>query len=152
MPDTANKVLRAPLVGMHFRPPAKVILASLPAGAGLQLELEPENPYDPKALRVLVSPDEIPAGQHESLAEALPASGHELHEVLAGEPVWLGYVADSDGKICQTARLPGNRELGEAMLSGPDWTCRLGFDATGKPLVVMIVPSGQDDGQAEETC
>lgn len=127
----------APLVGMHFRPPAKLVLAALPAGAKLVLVPEPENPYDHKAIKVLVAPGEIPVSQHETLALALPATGFDLFEVLAMEQVFLGYVADSEGKLCQTRGFNGNAEIAAAVgVEGWPAPAVLAFDPSGQPCVV----------------
>ena len=135
--------LYAPLVGMHFRPPAKQVLASLPSGCALSLVPEPENPYDAKAIRVEVLPAEtIPLSQMEVLAQALEGTGHELHEIMSpgAEPLHLGYVGDSDGKVCRQANSPGNREVAELFSNlGAPWPATLAFAPDGNPLVRVEV-------------
>lgn len=133
-----TKTISAPLVGMHFRPPAKTVLANLPGGCELILDPEPGNQFDPKAIRVLVSPSQLPRSQYEALEEALPGQGTTLTDVLDDGMIWLGYVADSDGKICKESRQAGNREVGELMLDGSH-QARLGFAPDGKALVVVTV-------------
>lgn len=127
------------LVGAHFRPPAKQVLANLPSGAELVLSPEPENPYDPNALRVLVWPGEIPEVMHSSLDEALQGTGHDLGELLASEePFWLGYVAASGGKpLTKAALSAGNKEFLALMAASPDHSAKLAFDAAGLPLVML---------------
>lgn len=129
------KTLTVPLVGMHFRPPAKQVLAALPSGAELILEPEPENPYDPKAVKVLARTKAIPTSQHSSLDESLQGTGVYLQDLLAWEDIWLGYVADSDGKVCAGGK-PGNREVVSAMLSASH-QATLVFLPDGKPAVVV---------------
>ena len=107
------------LVGAHFRPPAKLLLGHLPSGARVTLEPEPDNPYDEHAVKVWISPDEIPATEHEALAAELPGFGMSLEELLATSRVHLGYVAASDGKPLAIGRerragLVGNREVAGA--------------------------------------
>ena len=41
-----------PLVGAHFRPPAKALIQSLPVGQVLRLSREPDNQYDTNAIQV----------------------------------------------------------------------------------------------------
>lgn len=123
------------LVGAHFRPPAKAIIASLPAGAELRLEAEPDNPYDSKALQVWVHARQC---EREALSEALQGTGFEPEDVLAGE--WqLGFLPDSDGKACKASGLPGNREAAQfiAASGGGGVECWLGFAPDGKPEVIM---------------
>jgi hypothetical protein len=138
------KSLVTPLVGSHFHPPAGLVLQHLPAGAQLVLEPEPSNPFDAKAIRVLCSPEAIPAGQHQGLDQALGGAGFTLGELLAigtghgsGQSplIWLGFVPDSDGKMCKAKGLPGNREVGEIIGAGPQWEATLDFDPEGKPQV-----------------
>ena len=97
-----------PLVGAFFRPPAKQLLSVLPAGAQLQLLSDPDNPWDPKAIMVLVDPrSEIPEESTAQLDLALSGTGWIAEEILASaEPQHLGYLMDSDGKIA--AGRPGN--------------------------------------------
>lgn len=137
------QILVAPLVGMHFRPPAKAILAALRAGSPLVLEPEPDHPYDPKAIKVLVDLREVlTLSQYPALDGACAESGHSLVELLeAGGLFHLGYVADSDGKA--KGDWSGNREIGQAIWHNqPKDTqafAALAFDGNGKPLVKFII-------------
>ena len=131
----------AQIVGIHFRPPAKQVLAHLPAGARLWLVPEPDNPYDAKAIKVMVSPKAIPESEHASLEFEMEGTGFFLVDVLEESRIWLGYVADSDGKACRAAAAPGNREIGELAFGilGEAWQAgapgTLTFDPAGKPCV-----------------
>lgn len=127
--------LLIPLVGSHFRPPASLVLASLPAGTELRLVPEPTNPYDPGAVQVWVSPASIPDSQYAGLEESLPASGHDLSELLAGPDLMLGYLcAATNGK--QLGKAPAgevwvsNADLPEGASEGV-----LVFSSTGQALV-----------------
>ena len=153
-----TKTLSAPLVGSYFRPPAKLILDSLPAGCQLVLEPDPMHAYDPKAIKVSVATSAIPRSQHARLEAELPSAGWQLEDLLRlgtnnndaasldelVEPlVWLGFVADSDGAAMAKMkaagadkRLVGNREVAEAMLDRTH-SAKLGFDPAGKPLVIV---------------
>lgn len=125
------------LVGMHFHPPAKLLLASLPAGASLQLQREPDNPYDENAISVWLSPGEIPESQHSKLDEELGGFGFDLAEILQGEALMLGHVAATGGKPLKGTSYAGNLEvlelLGERGLDQLE--VKLGFSPEGKPLL-----------------
>ena len=129
--------LLVPIVGMHFRPPAKQVLAVLPSGAKLGLEPEPENPYDEKAIKVFVCvADEVREAQYPALAAALVGVGQELDELIGrSEPMQLGYIADSDGKALRNSGGSGNREVGELMrlaaAAGEQVSATLEFDPSG---------------------
>lgn len=102
MPRAAKVVLDPAvpyIVGMHFRPPAKAVMAHLPAGASLLLVREPENPYDPNAIKVLVGTDAIPATQAESFAEACATMGREPEDFYDHDgPFHLGYIQAAHAK------------------------------------------------------
>jgi len=135
------KSIVVPLVGMHFRPPAKQVLEHLPAGAELGLRPEPENPYDAKAISVWVVPaTQVPVTEHEMLSARLQGTGNELEELLEMPELQLGYIADSDGKAQRASGGPGNREAGELAVEvlGADWVRAFGkleFAPDGKPQV-----------------
>lgn len=133
--------LTVPLVGAHFLPPAKWILAALPSGARLRLEPEPENPYDPKAIRAFGRAGDVPDSQHAELVEILSGAGFDLVEVLALPEIWLGFLADSDGKLGAQG---GNREVAGladgARLSVGELAAELGFDPSGKAMVRVRLP------------
>lgn len=123
------------LVGMHFRPPAKALLAVLPGGATLLLEREPDNPYDPNAVKVSVAVAEIPKVMHDDLAMALPQWGKSLEEVMA-QPVWhLGYV---DSKKTGMARVVSEHMTPEGVVT----SARLAFDHKGDPCVNIEIKVG----------
>lgn len=154
-------ILRAPIVGMHFRPPAKLVLESLPGGAKLVLMPQPDNPYDANAVRVLCRPEAIPEGQHEKLAAELPGFGGSLEELIAngtpideggfapallGPLIWLGFVAASEGK--PLAKLNEAQPAGEKLVGSMEiaracvWArgeprAKLGFATSGVPLVLV---------------
>ena len=134
------------LVGAHFRPPAKQLLAVLPAGASLRLVPEPDNPYDAKAIRVMVRPSEVPESQWPVLEEALAGTGVDFGDLPA--EVQLGYLPDSDGKVCQKEQVPGNGDVAAAVAKMPHlaWCfvkATLAFSPAGKPQVVISLPEPQ---------
>ncbi len=146
--------ISAPLVGAHFRPPAEIVLKYLPAGATLSLDPEPENPYDEQAVRVLVSPSELPLPIDLELETDLPNFGTDVEELLQLEEIWLGYIAASGGKPLAKLQqrypeLVGNGEV-LAALTQPDARATLAFASGGEPLVRVTVPSpsaGSSAGQ-----
>jgi len=88
-----TKSISAPLVGMFFRPPAKAILAHLPSSCPLEIQPEPDNPFDENALQVFVKSTDIPPSQHEDLRADAAGMGFDLEAILA-QPEWhLGYIA-----------------------------------------------------------
>lgn len=132
------------LVGMHFRPPAKTLLASLPSGTPLRLQPEPENPYDPLAVAVFVPSTAFPDSQKPILESALPNNGFTLEEVLAQNEWHLGYVGASDGKPLAKANASGGNFVGNAEflpvvqaqnLEGGLCHGLLGFAGDGSPTV-----------------
>ena len=72
-----------PLVGSHFRPPAKALIAALPSNHPLELRPEPTNPYDANAVAVWLDastiPDEI---LQDELAYTLPPMGQDVESLL----------------------------------------------------------------------
>jgi hypothetical protein len=83
---------RLPIVGMFFRPPAKVLVNVIAVGTPLTLLAEPENPFDPNAISVWVKSADIPGTAHETLGEQLPEYGFSLGDVLAQDEWHLGYI------------------------------------------------------------
>jgi hypothetical protein len=144
MPTTT---ISAPLVGSHFRPPAKQVLAVLPTGCALALVPEPENPYDEKAIRVMLIPAEtIPVGQVAALATALAGTGFDALDLIgSSEPLHLGYIGDSDGKVCKQRQCPGNREVGAMLATSASTSATLGFDPDGQAMV-LVVAGGEEAG------
>jgi hypothetical protein len=86
------------IVGAFFRPPAKLLLEHLPAGASLKLVPEPENPYDEHALQVWARSSDLPESEYGKLELQLPNCGHTLEEVLQTAEWWLGYAPASRNK------------------------------------------------------
>lgn len=137
-------LLLVPLVGTYFRPPAKQVVAHLPRGASLLLWPEPTNPYDPKAIQVLVSlRDTLPILQYEALDEAMEGTGFSLPDLLENPEMFqLGYLARSGAKTALGGQ--GNSEvLAQADAWGqdiPDLDARLAFGLADQPLVQISFP------------
>lgn len=88
----------APIVGMHFRPPARTVIDILPGLTPLRLVREPENPYDSNAVAVYL--EEWPAGVKETLEEMinsrLEGEIAEWNADVLMLPFHLGYIANNE--------------------------------------------------------
>lgn len=134
---TEVKSMTSLLVGSHFRPPAKIVLANLKGGTILRLEPEPENPYDEFALKVLVDGNFLISSPE--LEASLEASGHVLEDLLEQE-IFLGFVAATGGKpLRENPEWKGNRDFLEWGIEGK--VASLGFDGSGKALVRLELPA-----------
>ena len=131
----------APLVGAHFRPPAKAIIQSLPTGHPLELRPEPSNPYDPNAVAVWIDAKSIPDDALEELRFTLPGMGADVESLLEQRFWQLGYVAK---EIAATIQAPISALIDlnntETALSGEGLfmqglACSLSFGGDGKPQV-----------------
>lgn len=112
------------IVGAYFRPPAAAVLQVLPSGCQLFLTPEPENPYDPNAVRVTVMATSIPESEHDTLTTLVEGHGMDLQEVLNLGEIHLGYVPRTEAETLQPT------------LNGRT-PAELGFNAKGKPTVVL---------------
>lgn len=145
-----TKTLTSLLVGSHFNPPAKTLLAHLPARCPLTLEPDPENPYDPEAIKVMLSPEAVPESQYEALAAALPLQGCTIEQLMSGGLVQLGHVARSGGKPLLQAeaklgqRFAGNAEFAD-WIKDPLHEAVLGFAADGSPLVHLRIDVPEEE-------
>ena len=118
-----------PIVGAHFRPPAKAIMQWLPAGAPLFLVPEPTNQFDDHAIAVYIETIQLcpSRGQvDQELLEACEGFGYGAAELLAQDRWHLGYVARDQVFLTEEA------------------TAKLGFDMKGKPVALAWKISGQD--------
>jgi hypothetical protein len=134
-----------PLVGAHFRPPAKVIIQSLPAGYTLELRPEPTNPYDANAVAVWFDASHLPDSAKEELESTLPGSGSNLEDLLEQRFWQLGYLAKEHAAIHQERIgliIEGHNE--DAAVSGEGflWSgfpCKLTFTGAGQPAVIFNI-------------
>jgi len=139
------------IVGSHFRPPAKQLLTILPIGTRLILEPEPDNPYDPIAIKVLVSLREsYPIAKWVQLEQALEGTGWTPHQLMEEEaergPTQLGYLPRSGGKAAKGEA--GNREVAEFIGPRP-YTAILSTAADGSPAVIITI-SDEDEESSDE--
>lgn len=71
-----------PIVGAHFRPPAKALCATLGQGSIVRLVPEPTNPYDAHAVAVWVHIGQI--HDREELATLAAGYGYDLEQLDLG--------------------------------------------------------------------
>lgn len=144
-------LVRAPIVGMHFHPPAKQVINMLPADTPLDLVFDPENQYDSWAIKVFADPKAIPKHYLPDLEIHLPGYGLNLDDLLQG-PIWLGHIAMNSMKqpVGNREVLPlimepfqpdalGNLPL-EPMVPRDGWTAKLAFSPDAKPFAVVERP------------
>ena len=121
-----------PIVGAHFRPPAKVILATIPVECPLLVRREKENPYDYNALQVLVASDAIADWEDPALVEhlenLLAPVGSDV-ETLRSQAMWhLGYIPkDKALLIAPIMDKHSSRTLSATFAPSPD----------GKPMLAI---------------
>lgn len=133
------------IVGAHFRPPAKALLACLPNGQQLGLRPEPSNPYDENAVQVLLRSADIPDECWEELELQLAGAGFDK-ETIMSEPLWhLGYMPKAaKGNPDQEAlnvehqqvvhRFFADQHISDDLEVLP---CALSFDTAGKPTIII---------------
>ena len=115
-----------PIVGAHYRPPAKTIIDCLPVGAKLFMEAEPTNPYDGNAVAVYIRSENIPQSAYETLEEHLANVGISLNELLSQEFWHLGYIPKN---LAAQLRLNNIVPLDYKMEG------TIGFSPSGKPMI-----------------
>ena len=135
------------IVGMHFRPPAKALLASLPTGARLSIVPEPTNPFDANALSVWVEPKELPASQMPDLESNAAGFGFSLEQILSAEGWHLGYIpavisaglAPAVTAACEAdnPHFDGTDPCSPQTIGYVSGT--LGFDAKGNPTITFTL-------------
>ena len=135
----------APLVGAHFRPPAKAIIQSLPAAYPLELRPEPTNPYDANAVAVWFDASHLQPSAKDELESTLPGSGSSLEDLIETRFWQLGYLAKDHAAIHQEriALITEGHNV-DASVSGEGllWTgypCKLTFTGDGKPAVIFSI-------------
>jgi hypothetical protein len=147
------------IVGAHFRPPAKALLACLPAGHPLYLRPEPTNEYDENAVQVLLRSESLQPLVAEpffrdELQMQLSGQGSDVESVLA-QPEWhLGYLprAAKGNAALEEWNQGVQKAIHEVAVEKPkevdnplDWflsqvACQLSFDSAGKPACIIPWP------------
>lgn len=146
--------LIAPIVGAQFRPPAILLLRVLPTNHPLTLEAEPDNEYDPDAIRVLLSYPTLDI-DNEQIAQVLSnanlSNQSAIDDWVNKQVLHIGYVAKSSNpRSCQIDNRPsiGNTEIHNALIHTkavkPLTTWRypasLTFSMSGQPLIEVKIP------------
>jgi len=123
-------MLSSPIVGMHFRPPAKAIVAHLPLDTALELRQDPENPYSTtgKAVKVFVDMTKLPASFWAAAEADLASQGGEREE-LEIEPIMIGFVAEAKNHEAQAAIF--------AIVEDYPYIAAFSRDPAGKPIVIV---------------
>jgi hypothetical protein len=123
-------MISSPIVGMHFRPPAKAIVAHLPLDTELELRPDPENPYSTtgKAVKVFVDMNDLPETFWAAAESDLAGMGGEREE-LEIEPIMLGFVAEAKNHEAQKAIFD--------LIEKSPYTAIFSRDPAGKPIVIV---------------
>lgn len=159
--ETPRETITTSLVGAHFRPPAKALLAFLPTGCPLALRPEPTNEYDENAVQVVLrTAILIPILNHAAVRDeaevvsVLASAGYDLQSIREEEEWHLGYlpraakgnqaleawnvqVQQAVHAVCQPIRGEPEDGFGD---ENPTIACTLSFDGAGKPTVVIPWP------------
>lgn len=125
----------SPIVGAHFRPPAKGLLQALPQGTPLQLRPDPDNEYDPGAVAVWYITDQIEIENKLAAEIDLFCSGFGfgLTEIVSCPEWHLGYIpAESNKKDG-----PSGTAMRRALVGPGPWDCTLTFLPDGRPGVKL---------------
>ena len=117
-----------PLVGAHFRPPAKALIQSMPMSHPLELRPEPTNPYDSNAIAIWLDAHTLPDDSLEELRHTLPGMGSDIDDLMAQRHWHIGYIPKTDAATLQAPI--AEHGVCNAALS---------FDGTGKPLVTFTL-------------
>lgn len=145
------------IVGAHFRPPAKALLACLPAGHQLWLRPEPTNEYDENAVQVLLRSDSLQMLVMEpffrdELERQLASQGFDLGQVMVENEWHLGYLpkAAKGNPALQEWNVQVQQAIHEVcepvdFKNGPaepaaQVACLLSFDSAGKPACIIPWP------------
>lgn len=131
------------IVGAHFRPPAKVLLANMPSGMPLTLAPEPSNEYDENAVAVFLTTEDLlnqlDAEQTQSLEDELSGMGFDL-DMLREQEAWhLGYLPAEANKERIKLGYAANTELLPHVLEGHN-KATFSVDGAGKPIVIFEAP------------
>ena len=118
-----------PIVGGHFRPPANGILATLRGGAPLTLIPEPSNEYDPNAVKVVWYSAYLPVEDMTTMDDNVLGFGFSVQDIKDVDEWHLGYVPRGLAAVLAPE------------LNGQTRDGVLGFDAKGKPMIIVEDPA-----------
>lgn len=137
--------INAPLVGMHYRPPADKVVKMLGVKTTLTLQRQPDNPHDSNAVQVILQGFEQNGPHGKIWAEMVEeALGDPEHLGRLTNPLHLGYIdAKKTGMAAVISEVMDRLEV-SAMQA------ELQFDEAGKPMVVLDLDDAQVQGNAQE--
>lgn len=156
-------MITTPIVGAHFRPPAKLILQFAPMNWRLRLEREPYNQYDSHAIAVFGTVeskeslaelyDIWPEAAINALSEVSPEAGFSIDEIL-GTEFQLGYLPGTQQKKWpQAVPLVGTLAPRWDAMGLEFLHAKLGFMPWGDPAASFEMPSDpsiQDFGDSSQ--
>ena len=116
------------IVGAHFRPPAKAILAGITQGTKLFLRAEPTNPFDPNAIQVLLNPKNLNPDDEQNLNSELSGFGKDYSDLFTQSDWHLGYIRKEIAKV-----------LRESGIIQPNQEYEVEFliNFSGKPMISL---------------
>lgn len=128
--EALTRTVYSPIVGNVFRMAGKLVLPYMGEGHPLILEPEPENPYDPDAVKVCVDASSITLSNGES-AVLDPDTPLIIH---------LGYIPHSGNKTDTTGI--GTTQVLNIIMQ-PNWSASLTFSPMGRPMVRITYSSSE---------
>ncbi len=153
----ASDTITTNIVGQHFRPPAKALLAIIPAGHPLLLQPEPTNEYDENAVQVVLRTTSLEAlmadeAWRDNAEMELSGQGHSLETIFEQDEWQLGYlpkvakgnpalqewnvgVQRAIHQVCAEEVSDYENEQSPAQVQ-----CSLSFDGSGKPVAIVPWP------------
>jgi len=139
------------LVGSYFAKPAPTVLKVLASGTEVELVPDPDNPYDAKAVKVVLRNGEmVDWAALLEFEDELAGSGHEPREIkelfLGGEAkgLLLGHVGSSGGKPVAMARKKGFEIVGTEELEGGGFASKAKLIFLGKEILLELERSGTE--------
>lgn len=128
------------IVGAHFRPPAKILLANMPSGIKVTLVPEPTNEYDSNAVAVFLTTEDLFETIYEAdlpqFEEELGAMGFDTKMLCEQEAWHLGYLPAEGNKERIKLGYAANTELLPQILEGHN-SATFSVDGAGKPIVIF---------------
>lgn len=124
--EALTRTIYSPIVGNVFRLAGKSVLPLLGEGQPLILEPEPENPYDPDAVKVCVDANTIVTSEE-----------NDLYDGETPLVIHLGYIPHSGNKTDTTGI--GTTQVLNIIMQ-PNWSATLTFSPMGRPMVRITYP------------
>jgi hypothetical protein len=124
-----------PIVGAHFRPPAKGILATLRGQTPLRIVPEPSNAVDENALAVFVLVADIESDLDEELDANCQGYGYQASDIREQGAWHLGYIPAKEA--LPLAPIVLQHYKGDLENADINIEAILSFDAKGKPCATF---------------